>query len=96
MYNTFPWLDISEQEKKAIELTAQEILKVRAKYSTSSLAALYDDNIMPSNLRTAHQKNDRVVMEAYGMTKIVNGKKTWLTESETVARLFEMYEELTK
>ncbi len=26
-------------------------------------------------------------MEAYG-------KKTWLTESETVARLFEMYEEL--
>jgi hypothetical protein len=24
------------------------------------------------------------------------GKKTWLTESETVARLFEMYEELTK
>ena len=56
MYNTFPWLDISEQEKKAIELTAQEILKVRAKYSTSSLAALYDDNIMPSNLRTAHKK----------------------------------------
>jgi len=56
VYNTFPWLDISEQEKKAIELTAQEILKVRSKYSTSSLAALYDDNIMPSNLRTAHQK----------------------------------------
>ena len=35
-------------------------------------------------------------MEAYGMTKIVDGKKTWLTESETVARLFEMYEEITK
>ena len=28
------------------------------------------------------------------MTKIVDGKKTWLTESETVARLFEMYEEI--
>ena len=28
--------------------------------------------------------------------KIIDGKKTWLTESETVARLFEMYEELTK
>ena len=35
-------------------------------------------------------------MEAYSMTKIVDGKKTWLTESETVVRLFEMYEELTK
>lgn len=31
---------------------------------------------------------------AYGMTKVVDGKRTWLTESETVARLFEMYEEL--
>ena len=96
VYNTFPWVDISEKEKQKIELTAQEILNVRAKYSTSSLAALYDDNIMPSDLRTAHQKNDRAVMEAYGMTKVVDGKRTWLTESETVARLFEMYEELTK
>ena len=77
-------------------MTAKEILNVRAKYSTSSLAALYDDNIMPSDLRTAHQENDRAVMEAYGMTKVVDGKRTWLTESETVARLFEMYEEITK
>ena len=96
VYNTFPWLEISEQDKQKIELTAKEILNVRAKYSTSSLAALYDDHIMPSDLRTAHQKNDRAVMEAYGMTKIVDGKKTWLTESETVARLFEMYEDITK
>ena len=49
---------------------------------------------MPSDLRTAHQKKDRAIMEAYGMTKVVDGKRTWLTESETVARLFEMYEEL--
>ena len=96
VYNTFPWLDISEQDKQKIELTAKEILNVRAKYSTSSLAALYDDHIMPSDLRTAHQKNDRAVMEAYGMTKVVDGKRTWLTESETVARLFEMYEDITK
>ena len=96
VYNTFPWLEISEQQRKRIEETAKEILNVRTKYSTSSLAALYDDHIMPSDLRTAHQKNDRAVMEAYGMTKIVDGKKTWLTESETVARLFEMYEDITK
>ena len=96
VYNTFPWLEISEQQRKRIEETAKEILNVRAKYSTSSLAALYDDHIMPSELRTAHQKNDRAVMEAYGMTKVVDGKRTWLTESETVARLFEMYEEITK
>lgn len=51
---------------------------------------------MPVELRRAHQANDKAVMEAYDMTKIVDGKKTWLTESETVARLFEMYEKLTK
>ena len=51
---------------------------------------------MPVELRRAHQANDKAVMEAYGLTKIVDGKKTWLTESETVARLFEMYEEITK
>lgn len=51
---------------------------------------------MPIELRKAHQANDKAVMEAYGMTKEVDGKKTWLTESETVARLFEMYEEMTK
>ena len=42
------------------------------------------------------RSNDKAVMEAYDMTKIVDGKKTWLTESETVARLFQIYEELTK
>ena len=57
---------------------------------------LYDELTMPVELRRAHQANDKAVMEAYDMTKIVDGKKTWLTESETVARLFEMYEELTK
>lgn len=96
VYNTFPWVEISEQEKQKIELTAQEILNVREKYSTSSLASLYDELTMPVELRKAHQANDKAVMEAYGMTKIVDGKKTWLTESETVARLFEMYESLTK
>ena len=51
---------------------------------------------MPPELRKAHQANDKAVMQAYGMTKEVDGKKTWLTESETVARLFEMYEALAK
>ncbi|MGC4431482.1 type IIL restriction-modification enzyme MmeI, partial [Streptococcus suis] len=94
VYNTFPWVQVSEQEKRKIEQTAQAILDVRKKYATSSLASLYDDNTMPSDLRKAHQDNDKAVMTAYGMTKVVDGKKTWLSESETVARLFEMYEEM--
>ena len=45
---------------------------------------------MPPELRKAHQENDRSVMVAYGFTP---GK---ITESECVAKLFEMYQELTK
>ncbi len=85
---------MKEQKKSA--KTAQAILDARALYPDSSLADLYDELTMPVELRRAHQANDKAVMEAYGMTKVVDGKKTWLTESETVARLFEMYEELTK
>ncbi len=73
------------QEK--IQQTAQKILDARAKYPDSSLADLYDETVMPPELRKAHQKNDRAVMQAYGFTPK-------MTESEIVAELFKMYERL--
>lgn len=69
--------------------TAQAILDARAKYPDSSLADLYDETVMPPELRKAHQANDRAVMAAYGFS-------TKMTESECVAELFKMYESLTK
>ncbi|HEL1887708.1 TPA: DNA methyltransferase [Streptococcus suis] len=96
VYNNFPWPEVTEEQKEKIAQTAQVILDARALYPDSSLADLYDELTMPVELRKAHQANDRAVMTAYDMTKEVDGKKTWLTESETVERLFEMYEELVK
>ena len=75
--------------KTKIEQTAQKILDARAKYPDSSLADLYDETVMPPELRKAHQENDRAVMQAYGF----NPK---MTESEIVAELFKIYEKLTK
>ena len=75
--------------KTKIEQTAQAILDARAKYPDCSLADLYDETVMPSELRKAHQANDRAVMAAYGF----NPK---MTESEIVAELFKIYERLTK
>ena len=69
--------------------TAQAILDARAKYPNSSLADLYDETLMPPELRKAHQANDRAVMAAYGFS-------TKMTESECVAELFKMYEKLTE
>ena len=53
---------------------------------------------MPPELRKAHQLNDATVMDAYGfrIKDEQTGKSRWLTESETVARLMQMYQELTK
>ena len=96
VYNNFPWPDVTPEQKAKIEQTAQAILDARTKYSDSSLADLYDELTMPPELRTAHQNNDKAVMEAYGFRVVENGKKRWLTESETVAELMKIYQELTK
>ena len=96
VYNNFPWPTVTEEQKQFIANTAQGILDARALYPDCSLADLYDELKMPVELRKAHQANDIAVMKAYGMIKKVDGKDTFLTESETVARLFEMYQELTE
>lgn len=89
VYNNFPWCNPTEEQKSKIEETAQAILDARAKYPDSSLADLYDETLMPPELRKAHQANDRAVMAAYGFS-------TKMTESECVAELFKMYEKLTE
>ena len=97
VYNNFPWCNPTEEQKAKIEKTAQGILDARALYPDCSLADLYDDLTMPAELRKAHQENDKAVMEAYGFKKRdENGKLRWFTESETVAELMKMYQELTK
>ena len=78
------------EQKAKIEQTAQAILDARAKYPDSSLADLYDELTMPVELRRAHQDNDRAVMAAYGFPI-----KT-MTESQCVAELFKLYQQLTK
>ena len=89
VYNNFPWPSPSEQQRVRIEQTAKEILDARALYPNSTLADLYDDLAMPVELRKAHCANDTAVLEAYGFPKDS-------TESDIVARLFKMYQELTK
>lgn len=67
VYNTFVWPDVTPEQKKRIEETAQGILDARAEFPDKSLAVLYDDRNMPEALKEAHAANDRAVMEAYNM-----------------------------
>ena len=88
VYNNFVWCSPSENQRKKIEQTAQNILDVRAKFPNSSLAVLYDENTMPLELRKAHQANDKEVMKAYNFDLS-------MTEAEIVGELMKMYQKLT-
>lgn len=90
VYNNFPWPTPTDEQKAKIEQTAQAILDARALYPDSSLADLYDEVIMPSELRKAHQNNDRAVMQAYGFTK---DHPAFSSESACVAELMKMYQQ---
>ena len=90
VYNNFPWPTPTDAQKAKIEETAQAILDARALYPDASLADLYDELTMPPELRTAHQQNDRAVMQAYGFSV------RDMTESTCVAALMKMYQWLTE
>lgn len=86
VYNNFPWPEADASAVAAISETAQAILDARAAYPDSSLADLYDDTLMPPDLRRAHRNNDRAVLRAYGFPT-----NDSFTESDCVARLFQLY-----
>ena len=90
VYNTFPWANPTQAQKDKIAKTAQDILDARALYPDNSLANLYNETFMPKELRDAHRKNDRAVMEAYGFWGRLN------TESDCVAELMKMYQSLVE
>ena len=89
VYNNFPFPMPTDNQRAAIEQTAQAILDARALYPESSLADLYDDNIMPEKLRKAHRANDRAVMKCYGLPRNTQ-------EAEIVAFLMKRYKALTE
>jgi hypothetical protein len=89
VYNNFPWpVDATDKQKQTIEQCAQVVLDARAQFPNSSLADLYDPLTMPPALSKAHQALDRAVDAAYG-------KKTFASDAERVAFLFEQYQKLT-
>ena len=91
VYYNFPMPKPTEEQRRKIEQTAQNIINARSLYSDKSLADMYGDKMyLYPELLTAHQDNDRAVMEAYGFPV-----KT-MTESQCVAELFKLYQELTK
>lgn len=99
VYNNYPWPEVTDEQVSEIEQLAQEILDAREHHSNVSLANMYKEKnfLILGDLKTAHDKLNRAVMQAYGFIKTENnGKRRWLTEPECVAELMTMYQQLTE
>jgi len=64
------------------------VLDARVTHPEASLADLYDPVAMPPDLRRAHQTLDKAVDTAYG-------KKSFASDAERVAFLFQLYHKYT-
>ncbi len=89
VYNNFPWPPApTVKQKAAIEEKAQAVLDARDQFPDSTLADLYDPLTMPPALFKAHQALDKAVDAAYG-------KRSFKSEAERVAFLFNLYQQYT-
>lgn len=86
VYNNYPWPAPTDEQRAKIEACAQAVLDARALYPDSSLADLYDPDVMPPELVKAHAKLDAAVEQAYG--------RTFADDGERVAYLFDLYRQL--
>jgi hypothetical protein len=97
VYNNYPWPGfagepLSDKHRNAIEQAAQSVLDTRDQFADASLADLYDPLTMPPALLKAHQKLDAAVDAAYQPS---GGKKTYASDAERVAFLFELYQRIS-
>lgn len=87
-YNTFPFPDISDKQKKIIEMHVDNILAEREKHSDKTMAELYNPDKMPQGLRDAHHSLDLAIEKCYRSAPFENDEKR-------LEHLFKRYEIMT-
>jgi hypothetical protein len=87
VYNNFPVPDLSDKQKKMIENHVFEVIGVRENHSEKNLADLYDPDLMPNDLKDAHNQLDIVVELCYRT-------KPFRNDEERLSYLFTLYEEI--
>lgn len=65
VYNTFPWPDATEAQRAKVRTLAKSVLDARTQFPNSTLADLYDTDVMPAQLRKAHRSLDEAVDKLY-------------------------------
>ncbi|MCA4997906.1 class I SAM-dependent DNA methyltransferase [Tsukamurella tyrosinosolvens] len=88
VYNNFPVPSLSERMKERLTVAALRVLDVREYHCEKTLAELYDPDLMPEDLRTAHAEVDALVDSLYS-------KRGYETDEQRLSDLFAMYEAMT-
>jgi hypothetical protein len=88
-YNNFPFPPTTDEVDDSIEAASKEVLAVREEFPNSSLADLYDPSTMPTKLRKAHEKLDKLILGAFEL-------KPSATDEQILSELFRRYDELTR
>ena len=83
-WNTFPVPLLTEKNKADLTKCAEDILLARESHFPSSIADLYEQELMPRNLRDAHDHNDEVLERIYIGRRFKN-------DTERLEKLFELY-----
>ena len=86
VYNTFP-MPPGNSGRSELKPLAQAVLDARAAHPDATLADLYDPDLMPPNLRRAHQAIDRTMDRLYR-------RSGFASERERVEHLFMLYEKM--
>lgn len=86
-YNTFPFPNINEDQKKRIEMYVFDVLDEREKHPEKTLAELYDPDKMPHALREAHHNLDIAIEQCYR-------PKPFASDEERLEHLFTLYEQM--
>ncbi|NTX69480.1 class I SAM-dependent DNA methyltransferase [Lelliottia amnigena] len=89
VYNTFPWPNVTDTQRKSLIALAKTVLLTRENYPENTLAELYDPLKMPMDLLEAHQALDKAVDRLYR-------DKPFKDATERLSCLLERYEALTK
>lgn len=87
-YNTFYWPEVTDTQKENIETLAQNILDVRDQYFDKTLADLYDPDLMPEELRKAHEALDLAVDRLYR-------KRAFESDEQRLKLLLKRYQQMT-
>ncbi|NGX29184.1 MAG: hypothetical protein K940chlam4_00011 [Candidatus Anoxychlamydiales bacterium] len=86
-YNTFPFPDISKEQKETIQNHVFNVIDERQKYPDKTISELYDPNKMPKGLLKAHRSLDLAIERCYQ-------SKPFKSDEERLKYLFKLYEKM--